>query len=201
MADLTYRPLTAADLWVRGDILGGALLREGLPVDVRTASSWAAGAIVDSNGGGEPYVVGYYRCGEYCIGEHERAGCLRLDCTRPEVRDRARRVLLPMGHDLGPIIDAELRGEITPGEAAGLVWCSILRVGAGLPALRGWRTTLDAAIAWCLPGAPKDVILRAEHSDDARLATLAAGFALREPSALLLPLPGGVVGRLEVSDG
>lgn len=88
---------------------------------------------------------------------------LRLDCRRPEVRDRLRRVLAVGGrcrecgaqvastedcicngtgytrqpHDIGHFIDAEIAGRITPLAAAGLMWASALRVEAGLNPVLG----------------------------------------------------------------
>lgn len=205
MGEPTYRPLTGDDLWVSGDALPGLL------------DGW---------------------CGP---SEYERAAGLRLDCRRPEVRDHARRVLLAAGHDIGPTIEAELRGDITPTEAAGLVWCSLLRVEAGLGVVRGplpawkhegestngpgtpthpqWarRGTIVAEVGWYYVGrhdyregwALRENVLHGDHCHAhgpetgnagklaADTAALAAGYAIREPGALLLPLPDGVVGRPE----
>lgn len=100
-----------------------------------------------------------------------------LDFTRPEVRDRAVRVL---GPDLLPIHAAELRGDITPGEAAGLVWCSVVRREAGLGVV---ALPLSVEPDECDPG-----------------SLLAAGYSPREPGGiLLLPLPDGVIWRLDTS--
>lgn len=242
MAD-PIRPLTLSDLWLPGDVLGGAMLREGARVDVATGSGWAEGCIIDTNGGGEPYVVGYFRSSDgYVVDEYQRPDTLRLDFRRLEVRDRATRVL---GPDLLPIHAAELRGEITPGEAAGLVWCSVVRREAGLPVVGGWArclnftnsrasagTLLGRSYNWLkddgdglfwsrsetvargLVDNEKDPLPPVEYGwrwgqaygselggaglDKIHAAILAAGYSLREPGGiLLLPLPDGVVGRLD----
>ena len=141
--------------------------------------------------------------------------------------------------DIGPIIEAELRGDITPTEAAGLVWCSLLRVAAGVKPARAivseymtpkWADRVmfarhiprDSLCAdggrlvcivehdgWYLqpphdPYSRRNVPHGPETGDAGKsaadTAALAAGYALREPGALLLPLPDGVIGRMEVSD-
>ena len=176
MGEPTCRPLTSEDLWLASDTLPGLL------------DGWC-GPIFDRE----------YGIGTRCRDEHE-AGVVRgwywfpgvgarglpnvdicLDCRRPEIRDHARRVLLAAGHDIGPIIEAELRGDITPTEAAGLVWCSLLRVEVGLGVV----------------GPPLTV-----EPDEGDLSEwLADGWTIWSNGALLMPLPDGVIGRLEVSDG
>ena len=170
MTDPTTRPLTLSDLWLPGDVLGCALLR-----------GWTGPAlvkcIITDDDGNDVWECGICAGGHASNGFRGRDEC-RLDFTRPEVRDHATRIL---GPDLLPIHAAELRGEITPGEAAGLVWCSVVRREAGLGVV---ALPLSVEPDECDPG-----------------SLLAAGYSLREPGGiLLLPLPGGVIGRLETSN-
>lgn len=202
---------TTDDLWLPGDVLGGALLRGWIgPHDSQVHTGlrhewrawWATGGL----------------CTE----------ATRLDCTRPEVRDRIVRVLAAQGHDLLWLHAAELRGEITPDEAAGILWCSVLRVGAGLEAavnvldsrcnygggrqyvircLRDktvmFKVTESGLEGWFVqdPFTHRTLAAGGEHGEAgvaaADAAALSAGYALREPGALLLPYPDGPV-RLEV---
>lgn len=172
MSDPTYRPLTGEALWAPGDILGGALLDPGWPRET-CAGPWYP---IHSH---DPYGATQCEdCGPPCSVDWPR---VLIDLRLQRERDHARRVLLAAGHDIGPIIEAELRGDITPTEAAGLVWCSLLRVEAGLGVV----------------GLPLTV-----EPDEGDLSEwLADGWTLWSDGALLMPLPDGVIGRLEVSDG
>ena len=219
MSDPTYRPLTGEALWAPGDILGGALLDPGWPRET-CAGPWYP---IHSH---DPYGATQCEdCGPPCSVDWPR---VLIDLRLQRERDHARRVLLAgercrgstvglaaglgccdgwvqirsgsgahadpqpcdacngSGYlrkpaDIGPIIEAELRGDITPTEAAGLVWCSLLRVEAGLGVV----------------GLPLTV-----EPDEGDLSEwLADGWTLWSDGALLMPLPDGVIGRLEVSDG
>jgi len=186
VADPT-RPLTLADLWLPGDVLGGAILKGWRgPTTVRRCDDWDEAVWL-----GMAFSAFVPR-GSECSGFSPGAN-VRLDCRRPEVRDRAARVL---GPDLLPIHAAELRGEITPGEAAGLVWCSVVRREAGLGVVQAilGETERLAHITYRKYIAGE----RVGRVRDGDAAQLALGVALREPGGiLLLPLPDGVVGRLE----
>jgi len=208
MADPT-RPLTLSDLWLPGDVLGGAILRGWTgPVWAIRGTEWI-GATWAPHMSCAPVIYG----GK--VDSFAGVDNVRLDCDIPEVRDRAVRVLAAgdpvddfggrhcrcgtvhkesacpscglsfiQSADLLPIHAAELRGDITPGEAAGLVWCSVVRREAGLGV--------------CLLPAPA----AGAQLDPLDSMRLAAGYSLREPGGiLLLPLPDGVVGRLECSNG
>lgn len=222
---MTPRPLTLSDLWLRGDALDGALLR-----------GWS----------GQVFDVWYGKriSRGWWLTDEGQEHAVFVDFTHPELRDRAIRVL---GPDLLPIHAAELRGEITPGEAAGLVWCSVVRREAGLPVVGGWArclnftnsrasagTLLGRSYNWLkddgdglfwsrsetvargLVDNEKDPLPPVEYGwrwgqaygselggaglDKIHAAILAAGYSLREPGGiLLLPLPDGVVGRLDTS--
>ena len=206
------RLLTLDDLWLLGDVLGGAMLA-GWSGPVRDDTDCVSWLPSECSG------IGVCACTlppegtPYCKTWFARD--LRIDFRRPEVRDRAVRVV---GPDLLPIHTAELRGEVTPGEAAGLVWCSVVRREAGLNSLQGWhgewrrcgpagvpvrherwergRSRRDLAPP-TVTGTARQVLTYRNLAD---AAALAAGYALREPGGiLLLPLPDGVVGRLGIS--
>jgi hypothetical protein len=88
---MTYTDITTEDLWLPGDVLGGAVLRgwsgpAGPSPAPEDHSCWPD---VYGIHAGVPLVES---CGEGGMWLDEDAS-VRLDCTRPEVRDRLHRVL------------------------------------------------------------------------------------------------------------
>ena len=161
------RPLTLADLWLPGSTLDGAMLR-----------GWT-GPVVHLYDDDPDLDI-------RCVID------VRLDFRRPEVRDRAVRIL---GADLLPIHAAEVKGDITPGEAAGLVWCSVVRRNGGMGVVREVLGETQHVYDMVYREHVAGVRVGRVRDDDA--AKTALGAALREPDGvLLLPLPDGI-GRLD----
>lgn len=133
------RPLTFSDLWLPGNVLGGAVLAGWSgPVFHRYDDvPYCAGVRlhIESTGKGRMFSLDPRDCR---FGPFEAP---RLNCLRPEVRDRILRVV---GPELLPVHTAEIRGNITSGEAAGLMWCNVLRRDAGLPIVQGWLSCWKA---------------------------------------------------------
>lgn len=169
--DRTVVPLTPADLWIRGDALP------------RLLDGWC-GPISDREYGHGvrcrdeieiDNVRGWYWFPN--VGARGLPNCdIRMDCRRPEVQARLADVLHHLGVYLSNTLAARRHGGLSNIEAAALCWLAVERHAAGLPVSHGVFRTPQTKL---------------------RETLFARGDILRDPGALLLPLPDGRIGRLE----
>lgn len=142
-----------------------------------------------------------------------------VSCAVPAGRDCLRRVLARWGHDVGWIIDAELNGSMSEVEAAALIWCSVTRVIAGLPVVKGWygpwcevstggilptHQLYERRFPLSLGSLPRPRVQGPRKQVQAAMArrdaeALAEGYALKNADALLLPISATRAGQLDLT--
>ena len=170
-------------LWLPADVLGGALKLDA-PSDCGRPEArdmlrrvLAAGEECSTCGG--PGYVGqtpdnYESCAD-CGGGARGSGY-----TRPP-------------HRLGWITDAEEAGVITSIEAAGLWYCSALRVDDGLGPVSRMPMTVGTCFLLQSPGCPAGVALAKDAHDICPAFLIDRGYAVLTHDHVVLPMPHGII--------